>query len=183
MLRLARVTTDRPAVRAGTYPRGVDTRRALGSWLAGPKAVEDPVEAEAPAQLDGYRGERLGLPADGTGSLAGFGRRLAALCVDWALSLLVARLVIRDLGMDATARPSATLLVFAVEVALLTWLGGASFGQRVLRVRVVGLSRRMGALGALIRTLLLVLVIPPLVYDRDGRGLHDKAVGTAVVRM
>jgi len=35
---------------------------------------------------------------------------------------------------------------------------------------------------ALVRTLLLGLVIPAVVTDDDGRGLHDRAAGTVVVR-
>ena len=35
---------------------------------------------------------------------------------------------------------------------------------------------------AALRTLLLCLLIPALIWDRAGRGLHDKAAGTVVVR-
>ena len=34
----------------------------------------------------------------------------------------------------------------------------------------------------MLRTVLICLVIPPLVWDSDGRGLHDRAVNTVVVR-
>ena len=72
--------------------------------------------------------------------------------------------------------------IFFVEVTLLTWMTGASFGQRLVGLRVVGLQRRLGFTGAAVRTLLICLVIPPLVWDADGRGLHDKAVGSVVTR-
>jgi uncharacterized RDD family membrane protein YckC len=29
---------------------------------------------------------------------------------------------------------------------------------------------------------LLALLVPALIWDRDGRGMHDKAAGTALVR-
>jgi len=35
---------------------------------------------------------------------------------------------------------------------------------------------------ALARTILLVLAIPALIWDRDDRGLHDKVAGTVVIR-
>jgi uncharacterized RDD family membrane protein YckC len=35
---------------------------------------------------------------------------------------------------------------------------------------------------ALLRTFLLVLLIPAVIWDRDGRGLHDRLTDTAVVR-
>ncbi len=41
--------------------------------------------------------------------------------------------------------------------------------------------RTVGLWRALVRTALIALVVPPLVFDRDGRGLHDMAAGTVVV--
>jgi hypothetical protein len=35
---------------------------------------------------------------------------------------------------------------------------------------------------AAVRTALLLLVIPAVVWDADGRGLHDRVAGTAIVR-
>jgi len=35
---------------------------------------------------------------------------------------------------------------------------------------------------ALLRTLLICLVVPPVIYNRDRRGLHDLAAGTVTVR-
>ena len=50
----------------------------IGSWLSGP---------ESAGTGDGYPGQRLGLPAVGSGSLARMGRRLAALMVDWLIAV------------------------------------------------------------------------------------------------
>ncbi len=33
-----------------------------------------------------------------------------------------------------------------------------------------------------VRTVLLILVIPAVIFDADHRGLHDKAVGTVLIR-
>ena len=132
----------------------------------------------------GYRGERLGLPETGPGSLAPFGRRLAALFVDWAAANLVTVLLVR--GRFSYGTESFNVLavgIFALEVFLLTWTAAASFGQRLLGIRVVSLDRgRVGAARAAFRTLLICLAVPPLIWDRDGRGLHDRAVLTAVIR-
>ena len=78
---------------------------------------------------------------------------------------------------------SAVVLgIFGLEVFVLTWLAGASFGQRLVGIRVVSLDGgRVGVVRALARTVLICLAIPPLIWDRDGRGLHDRAVLTAVV--
>lgn len=79
-----------------------------------------------------------------------------------------------------------TLGVFVLQSALLIALAGGSFGQLVTRLRVVrhdGDPRPVDLLRALARQVLIALVIPPLVFRPDGRGLHDMAVGSAVVRL
>lgn len=144
-------------------------RSDVGSWIAGP----------LPAGV-GWRGQRLGLPESGSGALAPTGRRVIALGIDWLAALLVSRWLV---GTPESALESfATLGIFGLEVALLTWLSEASFGQRLLSVRVIGLDRRLGLVAALLRTTLICLAIPALIWDADGRGMHDRAVGSAVVR-
>lgn len=123
-----------------------------------------------------FRGERLGLPAAGPGSVAGLGVRLIALFIDNALSQLIARAFTSD-------RYLTPFLIFVLQIAIFTWLVGGSVGQRMMSIRVHSLVRpRVTFLDALVRTFLLILVIPPAIYDRDQRGLHDRAVGTVVVR-
>ena len=133
---------------------------------------------------DLYPGQRLGLPADGPGSVAGWGRRIAALFIDWLASTLVA-IGFTGLGgwLDGTVlTESMPLIVFFVEVSLLTAITGSSFGQLAVRVAVVRLDGRpVTLLHALVRTFLICLVIPPLVFTRDRRGLHDLAVGTVAL--
>jgi len=133
----------------------------------------------------GYRGQRLGLPAAGRGSLAPLGRRLVALVVDWFASTAVVVLVWHGRLTYGTPTFSAAVLgVFGLEVLLLTWLAGASFGHRLLGLQVVALDRgRVTLLRAAVRTVLLCLAVPPLVWDHDGRGLHDRAALTAVLRV
>ena len=68
-------------------------------------------------------------------------------------------------------------------MSLLTWLQGASFGQRIMGLVVAPVGRTLvGLPGVLLRTALLCLVIPALVMDPQGRGLHDLAAGTVVLR-
>lgn len=78
-----------------------------------------------------------------------------------------------------------TLLVFVLESALLVALAGGSFGQLVVGLRVVAYEqpRPLTLLQALVRQILIALVIPPLVFRPDGRGLHDLAVKSQVVRL
>ena len=131
-----------------------------------------------------YAGQRLGLPEQGTGSVVGWGRRIAALFVDWTASTLVA-IAVAGPGVMSSHGWEAWLpmLVFLVEASLLTALTGGSFGQLVLRIAVVRLDRRpVNLLVALLRTFLICLVVPPVIYNRDRRGLHDLVAGTVTVR-
>lgn len=77
----------------------------------------------------------------------------------------------------------ATMGVFLLEATFLTALLGGSFGQLLLRVVVVRVDGKpVNVLQAFLRTLLICLVIPPLVFNRDQRGLHDLAVKTVTLR-
>jgi uncharacterized RDD family membrane protein YckC len=150
--------------------------------------VSDPSSSAASAEPS-YPGERLGLPPLGKGSVAGWGRRVLALFVDWLAASLAAALVFgfvlfgdpqADQGSWVPFTPH---LVFLLEATLLTPLLGGSFGQLLCRVSVVRLDNRpLNVLQALLRTFLILLVIPPLVFNRDQRGLHDLAVGTITLR-
>jgi uncharacterized RDD family membrane protein YckC len=134
-------------------------------------------------QTSTYPGARLGLPDDGPGSVASWLARFGALVLDWAASLGVAAVVSGGRNFETGSLDWYTPLVFLLEASLLTALAGGSFGQVVFRLAVTRLDRRpVNLLQALARTALILLVIPPLVFNRDNRGLHDLAVGTVVVR-
>ncbi len=126
-----------------------------------------------------YAGERLGLPEQGPGSVASWGRRIVALFVDWIASSLVASAIVGAAGLDGDLERILPLAVFLVEVTVATAVAGASFGQLALRIVIVRMDRtRVTLLQALVRTVLICLVIPPVVFNRDNRGLHDLAAGT-----
>ena len=50
----------------------------MESWLAGSK----PETSDTSDAVQDYRGQRLGLPENGTGSVASMGRRLLAFVID-----------------------------------------------------------------------------------------------------
>ncbi len=109
--------------------------------------------------------------------MARAGRRILAICIDWAIALLVS-------SYAFGGNSWATLGVFAVEQILLIGTLGYSIGHRVAGIHVVSLrGGAAGPLAALVRTLLLCLVIPAVIFDPDQRGLHDKAMNTVLVRM
>ena len=132
------------------------------------------------AGQQGYPGKDLGLPEDGPGAVAGMGRRIGALFIDWLLCTLVVLVAIRPPHSQAELW---TLGVFAAQDFIFTGLLGVTVGKQLLRIRVVRLDGGMIAGWALLRTLLLLTVVPPLLTDRDLRGLHDRAANTVVVRI
>ena len=116
---------------------------------------------------------------------AGLNRRFGALCIDWGASVLVVQVLFgRPYPYGSPESSLFTGLVCFVEIALLTSLIGGSFGQILLGVRVVRTDgSRIWPLRVLGRTLLLFLVIPAVIMDSDGRGLHDKAVDSRTIRV
>lgn len=116
---------------------------------------------------------------------ASWGRRILALLVDWFTCTLVVVLVLGPAGWsESRASSFYTLLVFALESTVLTAVAGGSFGKLATRLRVVrhdGSGRPVDLLRALLRQVMVCLVIPPLVFRPDGRGLHDLAAGSMTV--
>ncbi|HEX5493235.1 MAG TPA: RDD family protein [Mycobacteriales bacterium] len=150
----------------------------LGSWLSGPSAAGDGAAGGA-GSAGGYRGARLGLPEAGPGSLAGTAARVGAFCLDAALSALVAGL------FTAPALPrNWSLVALVVDYVVFTSIFGQTPGMRLFGLRLVRADRPapVGVPRAVIRTVLLALLVPALIWDSDGRGLHDRASATVVVR-
>jgi hypothetical protein len=146
--------------------------------------------SDAPDESDEYPGARLGLPRSGPGAVAGWGRRLLALFLDFLMCRLVVSVFI---GSEAfVAQEGQTLsaldlfspfLVYILEATILTALLGGSAGQLICKVQVRRVDGRLLDIGrALLRSALVCLVIPPVVYNRDLRGLHDLAVDSVAVR-
>lgn len=124
----------------------------------------------------------MGLPQEGPGAVSGYGRRLVALIVDWLLAMLVAQLLSAALHWSPLTRSFATLAVFGVLAWLLTAVFETTVGKRLAGLRVASVNGgRVGLLWALERAVLLVLLVPAVLWDRDHRGLHDRAANTVVV--
>lgn len=145
------------------------------SWLPG--SLSGPDES-TPGD---YPGQRYGLPESGPGSVAGFGRRLAALTVDWLIGYVIALL------FGSAQDPYFGFMVLGVWFLLTAApvaVFGSSAGMTALGIRVASFNAAavIGVPRAVLRTLLIAVVAPPLIRDSDGRGWHDKAARTIVVR-
>jgi uncharacterized RDD family membrane protein YckC len=155
----------------------------MGSWLSGSEPGSD-------AGPDDYPGQRLGLPETGPGSIARFGRRIAAYFVDCFIAYglvglagaagLLGRPDFLYTSMGSTAVAAVWVVLGIVAVRLF----GFTPGQLALGLRVASMDNRMhvGIGRATVRVMFVALVVPALFTDRDLRGLQDLATKTAVVR-
>jgi len=163
-------TTARP-------PQAADAATA-GAAQTGTAQLTAPATTDASQnkKTRAYPGQQLGLPERGPGSVSSMPRRVLALFIDWLLSMVIAYWL--------THSQFWTIAVFAVEVYVLTALGGSTVGKRLVGIRTVRIGGGPVGFGwALVRTAILLTVVPPLLTDRDLRGLHDRAANTVVVRI
>ncbi|RAV34558.1 RDD family protein [Corynebacterium heidelbergense] len=151
------------------------------SWLEGP---ELPAENEDPTNPSAYPGEGLGLPRTGPGSLATLTPRMGALLIDWLVCFGMAMMV--TAATDAFGdNATVTLVLFILWRLFSVWLFAQSPGHSVMGIGVARIddpTQRVGFIRSLARVLLVVFLLPPIIQDRDGRGMHDRATNTAVIR-
>ena len=115
------------------------------------------------------------------------GRRLAAITIDWLASYVIAYSFFAGGGnysQRIEGTRFTTAMIFIAEYAILIALTGASFGHRLLRLKVVDFNH--GGMPrvrqVLIRTGLMALVITAITYDEDGRGIHERFSQTKLER-
>lgn len=144
--------------------------------------TEPPLGAAVQSSIDN-------LPATGPGSVARIGRRAAAFAVDALASGLIAALFITSTHRSghqsgSAALPGAWSLVpLALDYVVGLTLLGQTLGMRLLALHLIRTDRRVpiGIGRAVVRTVLLMLLIPAVVLDRVNRGLHDRVTDTVVV--
>ncbi len=119
----------------------------------------------------------MGRPETGRGSVARPGRRFAAIGIDFAFAFIV-------YAAFFFGNSYASLVIFAItQVVLITLLGGG-IGHLIMGMRVTKLDGSwVGWWRPLLRTALLCLLIPAVIWDRDQRGLHDVFAGTVLIRI
>ena len=170
------------------------TTAALARWPGEAATVKPVTNQQAPASKqqaassEYYAGQQFGLPEFGRGSVAGWSRRFGALLIDWIVCSVIAIAFFYhpQAGHTASVLTQSrlwTLAVFGVEDWLLTAFTGFTIGKRLLGLRVARLDGQpVGLPRAFARTLLLMLVLPAMMMDRDLRGFQDKAANTVVIR-
>ena len=114
---------------------------------------------------------------------ASLGRRFIALLIDWLIASVIAALAFgTSYPPDGPRQGFIVQGTFIVIVGLQVGLLGVSVGKRIVRLAVINPDGApIGWWRGLLRTALLSLVVPALVQTKDGRGLHDLAVGSKVI--
>ncbi len=133
-----------------------------------------------------YAGQNLGYPSSGPGSMATLGKRVVALFIDYTAASLIAAAFFgyRQFVVDQDALTQfMPLAVFAVmNIIFIPTIAGTP-GHRIMKLRVMRADGQWtGFWRPIVRTLLLVLVIPVAIWDQDNRGLHDKIAGTSLIQ-
>ncbi|GAB87216.1 RDD family protein [Gordonia rubripertincta] len=165
--------------------------RVTGSWLSGPQiGPGDGVDND-------FRGQDLGLPASGPGSLATGWPRVAGLLVDWLIAGGLALIFVGGNLMSSSLAGAQMAIWFVMGIFAVSLFGFTpgqyAVGMRVARVDF-GAERNaaeaagkespasVGIVRAFFRQLLMVFLVPALINDYNGRALHDRATGTAILR-
>ncbi|GAA3439486.1 RDD family protein [Kutzneria kofuensis] len=148
--------------------------------MSGPRAALEPGGGSADGTQHRYRGERLGLPESGVGSIPSTARRAVAMLIDCVLAALITGLF----TMPDLPRNWSILTWFLIGVIAVSFFGFTP-GMYAMGVRVARIdgSAMVGVPRAMLRTLLVGFIIPVVVWDYEYRGLHDRLAGTVVVRM
>jgi len=112
-------------------------------------------------------------------------KRILALIFDWVAAILVVQVIPNGPDYGTQSNSLLTLIVFATEVTLFTWMMGSSFGQRIVGLRVIDFYSDSNPtfVQSVFRTFLIVVLVPPLLADAEGRGLHDRLAKTKIIKI
>ena len=117
----------------------------------------------------------------------GQGRRLMGITIDWLACYAIALGFFSGSGTLADRVPNARiplLILLFAEYSILIALTGASFGHRLVGLKVVRFSDAgpVTPIQALIRTALLLPLVTAITFDENGRGINERFSNTVLVR-
>jgi uncharacterized RDD family membrane protein YckC len=115
------------------------------------------------------------------------GRRLLGITLDWLACYAITLGFFAGSGTLIERTPNAripVLILLFVEYTLLVALSGASFGHRLVGLKVVRFSDggAVTIVQALVRTALLMPIITAITFDEDGRGINERFSNTVLVK-
>lgn len=115
------------------------------------------------------------------------GQRILGITLDWLACYAIALGFFSGGGSFSDRVPEArfsTLLLLFFQYSLLVAFGGASFGHRIVGLKVVRFSDGGSPTpkDALIRTALMIPIITAITFDDDGRGINERFSNTVLVK-
>lgn len=115
------------------------------------------------------------------------GRRILGITFDWLAAYAVTLGFFAGQGsfLERSRGAGGTvLIVMAIEYTILVAFGGASFGHRLVGLKVVRFSDGgpVTVRQALIRTLLLLPLVTAITFDENGRGINERLSNTVLVK-
>jgi uncharacterized RDD family membrane protein YckC len=115
------------------------------------------------------------------------GRRLLGISIDWLACYAIALGFFAGSGSFTDRVPHAripVLILLFAEYCLLVAFGGASFGHRIVGLKVIRFSDGGSAtpLQALIRGALLMPLITAITFDENGRGVNERFSNTVLIK-
>lgn len=115
------------------------------------------------------------------------GRRLLGISIDWLACYAIALGFFAGSGSFTDRVPHAripVLILLFAEYSLLVAFGGASFGHRIVGLKVIRFSDGGAAtpIQALIRGALLMPLITAITFDENGRGINERFSNTVLVQ-
>lgn len=131
------------------------------------------------------------MPERGEGSMASLGLRIGALVTDWLLAYALVGVIVALAGTGVFGGGSfsqitswAVPLIWGVIGVVCVWLFAQTPGQAMAGIGTarIDAEERVGILRSLVRVVFIFFLLPPLIQDEDGRGMHDRATGTALIR-
>jgi uncharacterized RDD family membrane protein YckC len=121
-------------------------------------------------------------PNQRVGQIAGIGPRFLAYLVDGIIADVLAAIV--NGGYHRDSRQNILNLgIFVLIQVFFIAFAGQTPGMRVVGIGVLrkDRQRRLAFRWTLLRTALAVIVIPAVVIDQSGLGMHDRAAGSVIL--
>jgi uncharacterized RDD family membrane protein YckC len=109
------------------------------------------------------------------------GKRFIAICIDWAIAWSIVTLLTPSLIPESSF---STLLIFYVQVLLVTYLLQSSMGQFLVGIKIIDKNTfgRIGFSRTLVRTTLIILVLPAI-FTKESEPYHNLLTNSRAIRI
>ena len=115
------------------------------------------------------------------------GRRLLGITIDWLSSYAIALGFFAGGGafLERSGQVGPwPVLILGAQYLILVTFGGASFGHRLVGLKVVRFSDggSISPVQAFIRTILMLAVVTAITFDENGRGINERLSNSVLVK-